>query len=389
LNHIINNLEVALDNELDQSTHEHLETSLTASKSLIYVINDLLDLTKVEETEMLLHEQDFVLEKMLLEVMQAFRGEAARKGLKLSFKMEPGLPKTVKGDPEHLRQAISNILGNSAKNSPHGDISISVCTAEVTKTSASLEIMVEDQGQGMSEEQLDLIFQDIEQLLDENNDVEEGLSRKSLIVSRNVGLGLAVVARFVRNCKGQIKVRSRKGVGTRVSILIPLLEATPKLRASRPTSPNSPDSYLENHDSRSPTISRKFNGNGRPSIGNSLGSIDLKLKISNSRYSLTEFTPSSEISTPSSLAASAYPFPSMSEPSTPTGRAPLHILVAEDNPLNMKLLNLRLTRLGHRVTMTVDGGVCFEAFKLNPSSFDVIFMDFQVMHSQISTGGIQ
>jgi signal transduction histidine kinase len=136
LNHIINHLEVALDNTLDRTTRGHLESSLTASKSLIYVINDLLDLTKLENSDMLVHEEPFSVRGVMLEVVGVFVVEAERKGLRISFNIDNALvSEIIMGDPGRLRQALSNILSNSIENSSHGTISVNIRPLQIRQRS--------------------------------------------------------------------------------------------------------------------------------------------------------------------------------------------------------------------------------------------------------------
>jgi signal transduction histidine kinase len=92
LNHIINNLEVALDGKMDKVVEEHVKASLTASKSLIYVISDLLDITKSEESDSKMHEEPFSLQSLMLEVLEVLAMEAERKGLKISFNSDAAHP---------------------------------------------------------------------------------------------------------------------------------------------------------------------------------------------------------------------------------------------------------------------------------------------------------
>lgn len=120
MNAIINYLEIALEGALDQETRENLAKSHSASKSLIYVINDLLDLTKTEEGRDLIKDEVFDLQATIREAAETFSGDAKRKGLQFEINLQPGLPQLVHGDQRRIRQAISNIVANALQHTTTG-----------------------------------------------------------------------------------------------------------------------------------------------------------------------------------------------------------------------------------------------------------------------------
>jgi signal transduction histidine kinase len=120
LNAIINYLEIALEGTLDQETRENLSKSHSASKSLIYVINDLLDLTKTEEGQELIKDEIFDLIATIHEATDSFKGDAKRKGLVYEVIEHPGIPQLVLGDQRRVRQVISNICANALQNTSQG-----------------------------------------------------------------------------------------------------------------------------------------------------------------------------------------------------------------------------------------------------------------------------
>lgn len=123
LNAIINYLEIALEGSLDQETRENLSKSHSASKSLIYVINDLLDLTKTEEGQELIKDEVFDLLATIYEARDSFRGDALRKGLEYEVIEHPGIPQFVHGDQRRVRQVVSNIIANAMQNTTSGYVS--------------------------------------------------------------------------------------------------------------------------------------------------------------------------------------------------------------------------------------------------------------------------
>lgn len=155
LNAIINYLEIALEGPLDADTREHISKSHCASKSLIYVINDLLDLTKTEEGQDLIKEEIIDLPAALREAADAFRGDAKRKDIDFQVIEHPEFPQDVYGDQRRTRQAVVNIIANSVQNTSSGFIRVEMWLQDLTNTRAIFEIVVSDSGVGISDARLD------------------------------------------------------------------------------------------------------------------------------------------------------------------------------------------------------------------------------------------
>jgi light-regulated signal transduction histidine kinase (bacteriophytochrome) len=175
LNAIVNYLEMALDTEVDYSTREILANARKASRSLIYVIDDLLNLTKAEAGPVNSPEEEFDLGGTVSEVITAFRKEALRKGLDLTVSTHQGIPKMVKGDPSRLRQVLSNVTSNAFQNSVVGGIKVDIRLLYTRENSSVIGITVQDRGIGMSESQLDvsgvLLNHQEENLIDERSKI--------------------------------------------------------------------------------------------------------------------------------------------------------------------------------------------------------------------------
>lgn len=223
LNAIINYLEIALEGSLDQETRENLARSHSASKSLIYVINDLLDLTKAEEGRELVKDEIMDLSMCITEATEPFKVDAKRKGISYEVIEHPGLPKYVHGDYRRVRQAIANVTANAMQNTTAGFVKVECFVMEVFDSQVRVEITVHDTGCGMSNEQLDYLFQDLEQVssadLTESEAVEPPVDETRQ--GRTLGLGLAVVARIVANMDGQLRLKSEEGKGSRFVIQVP------------------------------------------------------------------------------------------------------------------------------------------------------------------------
>jgi len=378
LNSIINYLEVALEEPLDERARHHLQRSLQASKSLVFVFNDLLSLTEVEEIDFKVHEENVHLKRVVSDISEAFKEECMRRDMEVELHDDEAVPETVRCDPAGLRQVLSNLLTNSIEHGSGKLIQVGLRHVSNAENHTLIEIFFQDEGKGLSEQELDSIFQDLEQVLDE--DESQPLSaQKEPEHPRptSIGLGLAFTARFVRLNSGQISMSSVTGRGTRVSIKIPFrkaVEVDPKkapIELSLPTPPsdvsNNPISVAFRRRSQNPA---------HP------GPIDITTPLSTAS---TDRTPGSETSSNvtfpdlSSPASSRYPFPEVG-----VRRQKFHVLIAEDNPLNSRLLETRLTKRRHTVKVTVDGQVCADTFKRSPDAFDVILMDLQVCSADVS-----
>jgi CheY-like chemotaxis protein len=245
-----------------------------------------------------------------------------------------------------------------------------------------------DDGKGMSEQELDSLFQDFEQVLDDEENQATGLYEEgSNPIPISLGLGLAMTARFVRlNC-GQIAIASEPGKGTKVSVKIPFRKARPEgvKDLDTPGEKSLPTPPLLTPDSAPAVTSPTATGPGLLERSQSLDTIlPIRHAYSNPREN-SQFAPG-----PESLASVAHAVSLTTAPTYDpnTGRYPfptvsanyqrVNVLVAEDNPLNSRLLETRLTRRGHDVRVTVDGYSCAEVFKASPEAFDVILMDLQV-----------
>ena len=130
LNAIINYLEIALEGAIDQETRDNLAKSHSASKSLIYVINDLLDLTKTEEGHNLVKDEIFDLPATIREATDQFVGDAKRKGLDYDVIEHDGVPQLVVGDQRRIRQVVANVTANAIQHTSRGFVKVEIWRAE-------------------------------------------------------------------------------------------------------------------------------------------------------------------------------------------------------------------------------------------------------------------
>ncbi|KAL4954227.1 hypothetical protein BDW69DRAFT_143536 [Aspergillus filifer] len=422
LNAIVNYLEIAMEGALDVETRDHLSKSYSASKSLIYVINDLLDLTNVEKGQSLIKDEPFNLPTTFTEATNMFESEAKRKGLNYTVMSHPGLPEIVIGDQRRVRQSISNLISNAIQHTTEGSVTVEMWHApgEGDPDKATVKIAVLDTGKGISSSTLERLFSELEQVSGEDDSQYFGSSEDSSPEGPGntpektvLGLGLALVARIVRNMHGQLSVRSEEGKGSRFQIslqfTIPAGSATnsPQLatlpiatkdsvtaftskedivlvgstagskcnsqdgsNASRPalssraTSENEPDGAQ-----KPPRVARELpDGVDAPATD---GAGEKKEPIStetDKQPHVTEAETSAPISQPNSDSA----------PTANTPKQPLRVLVAEDDPINAKIIQKRLGKLGYNVLHKVNGEECANAYSDGPTEYDIVLMDIQM-----------
>ena len=510
LNAIINYLEIALEGHIDQETRDNLSRSHSASKSLIYVINDLLDLTKTEEGHNLIKDELFDLPATVREATDQFAGDAKRKKLEYETVENPGVPRYVIGDQRRVCQVISNVTANAIQHTSSGVVKIETWLVNRHDNKVDIDIVVQDTGVGMSPSKLDALFNDLEQVQTETGDaLQEKLAPNTLTIEDNekpenpkkvLGLGLAIVARIVRNMNGQLRLKSEEGKGSRfvvqMSFELPpeddkqaLLEgfekagiAPPLAQPSTPPvekgevmliksaqrkanesnpkdvvhrksseslkSTNSLKSFKSGSSTKSevdrlidaiqePHLVGKSGeseqaltpsgnrGHGRPgssssshrssrlSRSNSQGlviprssEVAQQLQEGPGKQNVTDSkTPIRPVRIPGELSTGSPPaehlsrdFPARTParvlfdvpdkpqkqagPLTPTH---LRVLVAEDDPINSKIIKKRLEKIGHEVYLTINGEECSSMCGDEAAFFDVVLMDMQVSFDILSS----
>ncbi|KGO74487.1 CheY-like superfamily [Penicillium italicum] len=224
LNAIVNYLEIALEGALDDETRESLTKSHSASKSLIYVINDLLDLTNAEKGQDLIKDETFDLESTFREAADMLSGDAKRKNISYTVSVHPGIPESVLGDQRRVRQVLSNVISNAIQHTKSGAVTTEMwrSASQAIAGHVGVEMMVVDTGVGMSHDKLERLFHELEQVSTDDTyyPEEEEDSTQSPLQKRVLGLGLALAARIVHNMHGQLAVRSEEGKGSRFKIML-------------------------------------------------------------------------------------------------------------------------------------------------------------------------
>jgi PAS domain S-box-containing protein len=316
MNGILGMTELTLDTPLTDEQREYLTVIKSSAESLLNVLNEVLDFSKVEAGKIELEAIDFSLREELGTTLKGLGYRARAKGLSLLQEMDEQVPDRLTGDPGRLKQILVNLVGNAIKFTDQGTVTVRVRLqdaerrAPAGKDQASglqsafclVQFSVSDTGIGIPADKLGAIFRPFEQ-------AEEELSRKY----GGTGLGLAIVSWLVELMGGQVWVDSVVGQGS-------TFHYTAVFGLPRQGTP----------------------GDARPSVG--------------------------------AAPAPSAPAPAP-ESNVRVGRA-LDILLADDHEVNRKLLVALFKRKGHRITPVGTGQEALDL--LERGSFDLVLMDVQM-----------
>lgn len=394
------------------------------------MINDLLDLTKTEQGLVLTKEEVFDLPACIRSATDSFLEDARRKVLNYEVNIHSALPRYVCGDKSQVRQAISNIIANAFQNTSHGIVQVASYLEDTGDVRMRVAISVWDSGVGMTVEEIDTLFDDLEQI---SNAEPVGDGESILPAGSRLGLGLAVVARVVRNMDGQLRVKSERGRGSCFTIQLPfdipdekmmpvesrtLVEPEDAVPDQRPPTLAEMPSYSsgeitlvgrKSNTSLSATVERE--GDTKTILPRQRGAEVCdeenpeerpEDRDSSARSTLTEEghppavlapDPSSEGLDKKETHISPAPESGGTTEVVGSGMAvasdeqtPLRVLIAEDDPINFKVLDKRLTKLGHEVRRAMNGEDCAAMYCQEPDSFDIVLMDIQVSFVRFWSG---
>lgn len=407
MNGIIGMAELMHQTTLDKEQHNFLSTITSSADNLLYIINDILDLAKIESGKMELEQRAFSLELTMEEIQSLFTTVASQKSLFFYTYVHPSVPSLIIGDATRLRQVIVNLVNNALKFTQEGEVMVKayLTTSEVPETDLQLKIEVEDTGIGIPAEKLKHIF--------------ESFSQADISTTREfggTGLGLSISQQIINLMGGKIMVDSSIGEGSCFSFTIPVEIALSEVRNFPDRSRNcwivcdkrsvahSLLMYLNDlhqevrwfetwgdipKDLAAPDIvfteeieeGVKY---VRPTQWVSLQSMHLKqmhyeqdnvvtLRVPINARELRElFRPQSDLSAPTKLLQEAAPIvdPKLLAQS-------LRVLVAEDHPVNQKLISKVLQKMGFpSVQIAVNGIEAVDAYQ--NGDFNLILMDMQM-----------
>ncbi|WP_172196851.1 PAS domain S-box protein [Saccharibacillus qingshengii] len=302
MNGVIGMTDLLLDTGLTQEQREYAEIIQESGVSLMRILNDVLDFSKIDAGSLSLEPESFAVVPLVGAAAELFAPRAAEKGVHLSWEVSPSVPEEIVTDPGRLRQVLINLIGNAIKFTETGSITVFVETVPgSSEREPVLEFRVQDTGVGIAENQLGRLFQSFSQLHPELNRKYGG-----------TGLGLSICKRLVELMGGTIRVESLEGTGSTFRFTLPC-----------------------------------------------------RIEMSNEAELAGK---NGEQAAPDSLAQFS------SE--TPESLQELRVLIAEDHPVNRRLLVEMVGKSGIRADVVENGIEAFEA--VVKKRYDLIFMDVQM-----------
>jgi len=201
---IMGMLKLLLDTPLDKKQKEYAETIQYSGETLLALLNDVLDFSKIEEGRMEIERVDFDLYKLIKSAVLLMAGRADEKKIKLEFNISPNVSPALRGDPTRIRQVLLNLIGNAVKFTEKGSITITVRMAENSlPNKPQVYFAVQDTGIGISKEGKKKLFTPFVQ-------ADSSIARRF----GGTGLGLTICKKLVDAMGGEIQVESELGKGT-------------------------------------------------------------------------------------------------------------------------------------------------------------------------------
>ncbi|MFS8119564.1 MAG: ATP-binding protein, partial [Microcoleus sp.] len=201
---------MSYEKNLTSSIQERLQIVNRSGRHLLDLINDILDLSKIESGRMTLNLSDFDLTILLTSIEEMFQVKVQSKEVQLIFELAPDIPKFVHTDEKKLYQVLVNLLGNAIKFTNQGSVTLRVKATQRDKTSCHLCFEIEDTGLGIAPTEIDKLFKVFVQTQAGNN------------LSQGTGLGLAISQKLLKLMGGQIRVKSTLHRGSTFSFEIPV-----------------------------------------------------------------------------------------------------------------------------------------------------------------------
>ncbi|MEO5345772.1 MAG: response regulator [Magnetococcus sp. YQC-9] len=212
MNIIIGMGDVLLETPLNPQQHYYLTMLRNAGSNLLVLINDILDLSKVEANMLQIHSEPLSLHELAGEVVNMSRVLAKNKGLSLELRIDPAMPEWIVADALRLRQCFYNLISNGVKFTDRGWVVVDI--GRNPENPEEMLVVVSDSGIGILPAQLELIFQSFTQS-------DSGISRRY----GGTGLGLSLTRRLLERMEGRIWVKSESGKGSQFFFVIPLVAA--------------------------------------------------------------------------------------------------------------------------------------------------------------------
>lgn len=214
MNGILGMVGLLRETKLDDEQKELIETISTSGEALLLLLNDILDLSKIEAHELSLENTPFNLKVLMRDLVRLYEPMAKKKGLTFEFTYNPNSPEIMIGDPARLRQIITNLISNALKFTEKGSIRLDITSRRIGGEKVGFYFRVDDTGIGIKAEHLDRIFNKFTQ-------ADESTTRRF----GGTGLGLTICKLLAEAMGGTIGVESTFGKGSSFLVDVPLLIA--------------------------------------------------------------------------------------------------------------------------------------------------------------------
>ncbi len=203
MNGVIGMIDLLSSTQLNDEQRDYVRTIKRSSETLLNILNDILDLSKIEAGKMVLHDAPLSISDLLEKLVALFSQTARNKGNDLTYELHQDVPEFIIGDPTRLLQILSNLTSNALKFTENGNVNIKVSSIDHKGKFHTIKIEVYDSGIGISEENQKMLFTSFTQV--------DNSSRKSF---GGTGLGLSISKQLTRMMKGDIGVESTEGKGS-------------------------------------------------------------------------------------------------------------------------------------------------------------------------------
>ena len=226
MNGVLGMIDLALDTQLDAEQRDYLETAKESAAGLLNLINDILDLSKIEAGRLTLEKIDFSLRESMGQTLKPLALRAKHKGLILDWNVAPEIDDAVSGDMVRLRQILVNLVGNAIKFTRSGGVTISVCREAEGAEDITLRFTVTDTGIGIP--------------LGKQKEIFSAFTQADNSTTRNyggTGLGLTISRRLTEILGGQIWVESEPGKGSSFHFTVRLGRAKKAAECTAPSVP--------------------------------------------------------------------------------------------------------------------------------------------------------
>ncbi len=202
MNGVLGMLQLLMTSELNSEQRRYVTVAQDSGRALLALIDDILDLSKIEARKITLEKLNFDPRRTVDDVVQLLRVQASAKGLGFHSSMSPGIPPLLRGDAHRLRQVLTNLAGNAIKFTEHGQVTLEAQLESQRDSSATIRFAITDTGIGLRPEQAARLFSPFTQ-------ADASTTRKY----GGTGLGLAICKQLVEMMGGTIGVESREGQG--------------------------------------------------------------------------------------------------------------------------------------------------------------------------------